>query len=90
MTRPLLVLVAHGMDLLTFLAVVSVFGISGEGNRIMVAAWAAGPIAFLGLKAAGASALACIAQMRPQYLLPAAGIGIFGASVNLIALGVRP
>lgn len=86
MTRPLLVLVAQGLDLLTFLMVVAAVGVAGEANGVMVAAWLAGPAVFLALKASGSIGLACIAQLRPRYLVYAAGAGILGASVNLIAL----
>ena len=89
MTRPLLVAVAHSLDLLTFLIAVSLFGINGEANATMQLAFlSAGLGGVIALKLAGTSALACIAQMRSWALIPAAGAGILGASVNLAAIAI--
>ena len=87
MTRFLLVLVAHGLDLLTFMWVVSVYSIDGEWNTLARTAVAAGGIGLLILlKSAGSLALGLISHMRPWALIPAAGAGLLGASVNLLAL----
>lgn len=89
MTRPLIVSVAHGLDFLTFTLALSAFGIAGEANGLMGTVYvSAGLLGILALKASGTLGLACITQMRPWALVPAAGAGIFGAAVNLAALGV--
>jgi hypothetical protein len=89
MTRPLLVGVAHGLDLLTFLLAVGTFGIGGEANGQMQALYMhAGPAGIIALKASGATSLALISQLRGWALLPAAAAGIAGAVVNLVALRV--
>jgi hypothetical protein len=96
MTRPLIVLVAHGLDVLTFGIAVSVFGLWGaslygyESNGI--AGWLVSLGGFgllLLVKSAGATLAAGIVQHRPKYLLLAAGAGIIGATVNLFAVVVR-
>lgn len=88
MTRPLLVSVSHGLDLLTFIAALSAFGISGESNGLMQTVYvSSGLLTLVALKAAGTLGLACLAQMRRYALVPAAGAGIIGATVNLLALG---
>lgn len=87
MTRPLLVSVSHGLDLLTFIAAVSMFGIAGESNGLMRTVYLSGGLfTLVALKASGTAALAFITQMRPRYLVPAAGAGIVGATVNLASL----
>jgi len=89
MTRPLLVANAHGLDLLTFLMALSLFGIGGEANGFMRTAYAsAGLLGVVALKASGTAALAFLAQIRGWALVPAAGAGLLGASVNLLAIGV--
>ena len=89
MTRPLLVSVAHGLDFLTFVLALSVFGISGESNGAMTAVYAAGGlVAVLALKTSGTVALACLVQMRSWALVPATGAGILGALANLSALAI--
>jgi hypothetical protein len=89
MTRSLLVANAHGLDLLTFLMVLSLFGIAGESNGVMQTVYASGGIlAVVALKASGTAALAFLTQLRRWALLPAAGAGLLGASVNLLAIGV--
>jgi len=89
MTRPLMVLVSHGLDLLTFLMVVEIYGLDGEWNQLA----AAGLGALLLLKVLGTTALALLVH-RPIWpltalyrfgLVPAVGAGIIGAEVNLIA-----
>jgi hypothetical protein len=88
-TAPLLVAVAHGLDLLTFMWAVSILGIGGESNGLIRQAHGAGGLLLIvALKTAGLIALACIASMRRWALLPAAGAGIAGASVNLVALSL--
>lgn len=89
MTGPLIVLVSHGLDFLTFVMAVSLFGLSGEVNGLALWIVALGGFGLLLLvKSAGATLLAGIVQTRPRYLLPAAGAGIVGASINLLALRV--
>ncbi len=92
MTRFLLVAVAHGLDLVTFLVVVQVYGLTGEWNRF--ATFGLG--ALLLLKAAGTTALALMIH-RPMWplsamyrygLVPTVGAGIIGAEVNLIAYAI--
>jgi hypothetical protein len=89
MTRPLLVANAHAADLLTFLMAVSLFGIAGESNGVMRTVYASGGLlGVIALKASGTAALAFISQLRGWALVPAAGAGLLGASVNLLAIGV--
>jgi hypothetical protein len=88
-TRPLLVAVAHGMDLVSFLAVASALGAAGESNPFMRSLYLNGSLlSLVALKAAGATALALIAQMRPWALVPAAGAGLAGAAVNSLAVSM--
>lgn len=90
MIRPLLVSVAHGLDLLTFVMALSAIGIAGESNGLMSAVYLSGGLlALVALKAAGTLGLACIAHMRRWALLPATAAGIVGALTNLAALGIR-
>lgn len=98
MIRPLLVGVSHGLDLLTLMLVLTVYPIDGEWNVLARSAVAAGGIGLLiFLKAAGAIALALMVY-RPQWplsathrwgLVPAVGMGVLGAEVNLLAYAVR-
>jgi hypothetical protein len=91
MTRSLLVAVAHGLDLLTFMLAVVVVGLSveGESNLLMRSAHAtAGLLGVVALKSFGAVALSCIVHLRSWALLPAAGAGVVGASVNLLAISI--
>lgn len=89
MTGPLMVLVSHGLDFLTFLMAVSLFGLPGEVNGLAKWLVALGGFGLLLLvKSAGATLLAGIVQRRPGYLLPAAGAGLLGASLNLLAMRV--
>ena len=90
--RPLLIAVSHGLDLLTFMVVVQIYGLDGEWNRFA----ALGLGVLLLLKVAGAYALALLVH-RPVWpttafhrfgLVPAVGAGIIGAEVNLIAYAV--
>jgi len=92
MTRPLMVLVSHGLDLLTFLMVVQIYGLDGEWNRFA----ALGLGTLLLLKTSGSLALALLVH-RPMWpltalhrygLVPAVGAGIIGAEVNLIAYAI--
>ena len=81
--------VAHGLDLLTFLIALRAFGVHGEANGLMRTLYLElGPAGVVALKSAGASALACMSQLRRWALVPAAFAGILGAAVNLLALGV--
>jgi hypothetical protein len=87
MTRPLLVAVAHGLDLLTFLLALSAFGIGGETNGLMHTIYLqAGQAGIVALKTSGAAALALMSQLWGWTLLPAAAAGIVGAAVNVLAL----
>jgi len=87
MTRPLIVAVAHGLDLVTFLLAVAAFGIGGESNGIMQSVYVhGGAAALIALKGSGAAALALIAELRGWALLPAALAGIAGAGINVAAL----
>lgn len=87
MTRPLIVGVAHGLDLLTFLWALAAFGIGGESNGFMQSIYLhGGQAGIVALKSSGATALALIAQLRGWALLPAAAAGIAGAVVNVLAL----
>lgn len=87
MTRPLLVAVAHGLDLVTFLMALAVFGIRGESNGLMQTAYLhLGPAGILALKSTGATALALLSLLRGWALVPAAAAGIVGAASNLLAL----
>jgi hypothetical protein len=91
MIRPLLVGVAHGLDLLTFMLAVAVLGLSigDEANPFMRMAYATtGMAGVVALKTSGAVALALIAHMRRWALIPAAGAGIVGASVNVLAISI--
>ncbi|MGZ6256223.1 MAG: hypothetical protein ACXWMB_04325 [Candidatus Limnocylindria bacterium] len=87
MTRPLIVAVAHGLDLVTFLLALRVFGVHGEANGLMRTLYLElGPAGIVALKSAGASALAFMSQLRRWALVPAACAGLLGAAVNLLAL----
>jgi len=83
------VAVAHGLDLVTFLLALGAFGVHGEANGLMRTLYLQlGPAGVVALKTAGASALACMSQLRRWALLPAACAGILGAAVNLLALRI--
>ena len=87
MTRPLIVAVAHGLDLVTFLMAMAAFGIRGESNGLMQTVYLhLGPAGIVALKSSGATALALITQLRGWALVPAAAAGIAGAATNLLAL----
>jgi hypothetical protein len=87
MIRPLIVAVAHGLDLMTFLMAMAAFGIRGESNGLMQTVYLhLGPAGILALKSSGATALALISQLRGWALVPAAAAGIVGAAANLLAL----
>jgi hypothetical protein len=87
MTGFLLVAVAHGLDLVTFMVAVAVHGIGGEANPLARAAFVSlGLLGLVALKVAGTAALACIAHMRPWALIPATGSGLVGAVVNSLAV----
>jgi hypothetical protein len=87
MTRPLLVGVAHGLDLLTFLLAVAAFGVGGESNGLMQTVYLhGGPTGIVALKSSGTAALALISQLRGWALVPAVIAGIVGAATNLLAL----
>ena len=89
MTRPLIVGVAHGLDLVTFLMAVAAFGIAGEANSVMQTVYAhGGQGGIVALKGSGALALALITELRGWAFLPAAIAGIAGAAINLLALGL--
>lgn len=89
MIRPLIVAVAHGLDLLTFAMALTAFGVGGESNGLMRAAYLhAGPAGIVALKSAGAAALAYISQLRAWALVPAALAGIVGAATNLLAIAL--
>lgn len=79
--------VAHGLDLVTFLLALRVFGVHGEANGLMRTLYLElGPAGVVALKSAGAIALAFISQLRGWALVPAAFAGIVGAATNLLAL----
>lgn len=91
--RVLMVCVAHGLDLLTFLIALSALSIHAEANHVMRSLYVSGgPIGVVALKTAGTVALACmVAQPRWPHLarwsfMPAVGAGILGGEVNLLAL----
>jgi hypothetical protein len=89
MTRPLIVAVAHGLDLLTFLMALAAYGVGGEANGVMQTVYLhLGPAGIVALKSSGAAALAMISQLRGWALVPAAAAGILGAAVNLAALKI--
>ena len=65
MTRPLIVAVAHGLDLVTFLMALAAFGIRGESNGLMQTVYLhLGPAGILALKSSGATAAGTSAQPR--------------------------
>lgn len=87
MTKPLIVGVAHGLDLLTFLLALAVFGIGGESNGFMQTVYLhGGQGGVVALKTSGAAALALLSQLRGWAAVPAALAGIAGAAANLLAL----
>ena len=89
MTRPLIVGVAHGLDLVTFLMAVAAFGVAGEANSVMQTVYThGGPGGVVALKGSGTLALALITELRRWAFLPAAIAGIAGAAINLLALGL--
>jgi hypothetical protein len=87
MTRALIVGVAHGLDLVTFLLALAAFGIGGESNGFVQAVYLhGGQASIVALKSSGATALALITQLRGWALVPAAMAGIAGAAINVLAL----
>ena len=89
MRRPLIVAVAHGLDLVTFLLALAAFGIGGESNGFMQSIYVhGGPGGIIVLKGAGAAALALITALRGWALVPAALAGIAGAAANIAALSL--
>ena len=89
MTGPLIVVVAHGLDLVTFLLALAAFGIGGESNGFMQSIYVhGGPAGIIALKGSGAAALALITALRGWALLPAALAGIAGATANITALAL--
>jgi hypothetical protein len=87
MRGSLIVGVAHGLDLLTFLLALTAFGIGGESNGFMQTVYVhGGQGAIVALKGSGATALGLITQLRGWALVPAALAGIAGAAVNIVAL----
>jgi hypothetical protein len=87
MIRPLIVAVAHGLDLVTFLIALAAFGVGGESNGLMQSVYLhLGPAGVVALKSMGAMALSLITQLRGWALVPAAAAGIVGAATNLLAL----
>ena len=87
MTRPLIVAVAHGLDLVTFLLALAAFGIGGESNGVMQTVYFhSGQAGIIALKSSGAAALALITDLHGWALVPAALAGIAGAAVNTLAL----
>lgn len=87
MTKPLIVGVAHGLDLVTFLLALAAFGIGGESNGFMQTVYLhGGQAGIVALKSSGATALALITQLRGWAVVPAALAGIAGAAINLLAL----
>lgn len=93
MVAPLLILVAHGLDGLTFLLAVQRWGISGESNPVAhLVVGAAGVGGLLLLKAAGASVAAGIVararRWRTVMLLVAVLAAIVGAVANLGAVAL--
>lgn len=91
MIAPLLILVAHGLDALTFLLAVELWGMWGESNPIAQAIYtAAGLWGLVLLKTGGAAVAAAIVararHWRTGKLLFAAAAGILGATANLTAL----
>jgi hypothetical protein len=88
MIAPLLVLVAHGLDALTFLWAVELWGLSGEANPIAhYVVDMAGIGGLLLMKAGGAAVAATIVararHWRTGKLLFASAAGIVGATSNL-------
>jgi len=90
MTAPLLVLVAHGLDLLVTLQLLTLVGGWGETNPIARAAHdAAGAGGIVGLKAGGT--LAMLRLLRPDVprseirLALAGGSGVVLAAVGLLS-----
>lgn len=89
--RPALVMLAHGLDLLTLLLVAQMYPLA-EGEWNAFTSGGLGPLILL--KTAGAIALACLVVYRMdrwpwvhQFTLPlAVGAGIVGAEVNLISI----
>jgi hypothetical protein len=102
MTRSLLVANAHAADLLTFLMAFSLAGIAGESNGVMQTVYASGGLVGVVISKTAGTVLAAaiVTRLSPgraysrwkrfhQWaLLPAAGAGLLGASVNLVAIGV--
>lgn len=89
MPRPLIVAVANGSDLVTFLLALAAFGIGGESNGFMQSAYGHGSqTGIIALKGSGAAALALITDLYGWALLPAALAGIVGAAANIAALSL--
>lgn len=94
MIAPLIVLVAHGLDALTFLWAVDLWGVGGESNPIAQAVYAAAGLGGLLLLKAGGAAVASAIVARARHwrtgkLLFASAAGILGAVTNLTAVALR-
>ncbi len=91
MTRPLMVAVSQGLDLLTFLMAVSMFGIQGEYGPAR-SVFHAGMGEIVILKMCGTIALMWMVQssrwprIRSWSFVPAVASGLIYASVNLIVI----
>ena len=84
--KPLLILNAQAMDLLTLLIVAGSAGIAGEANPVARYAYAiAGTGGIVALKAGGAGLMAWIVGASQLRLVLAVLAGLAGTMVNVIA-----
>ena len=87
------ILVAHSLDLLTFIPAVAVYGIDGEGNPLARIAYNAGGLwGVVALKLAGLSVVFAVLSGLPDStgrsiaIAVIAGMGLLGACTNIGAL----
>lgn len=87
MIGPLLVAVAHGLDLVTFGLAVERYGLSGEWGPL-AAIFGLGLPAVVAAKLVGGAAAAWIVHRVGRWTALAAGAGIVGAASNTWALAL--
>ena len=97
MIAALLILDAQFLDLGTMLAALQHYGIGGESNPMVLSLYTAGGLPLIvGIKVMAAVGGAwLVLRVRPYrrtftaFTAIAAGIGLFGAATNVLALAVR-
>ena len=87
--RRLLLLNAHGLDLLTLLWALSLGGIGGEANPVIRSLFVtSGPLGIVAIKSAGVGVFAWKAASRRTLLTFGIWLGIVGALANVVSIGL--